>query len=81
MLAVISRVIRVKLNKLLPVVGKLIVIAMAGHKDYFDDLGVAWDRRSPRVLQAGRHPVHAQQQQAAQPLPLGLPGLIPVSRQ
>jgi hypothetical protein len=40
--AVIIRVIRVELNKLLPVVGKLIVIAMAGHKDYFE-----WTPGSP----------------------------------
>jgi len=41
MLTVVIRVIRVKLSKFLPVVGKLIVIAMAGHKDYFDDPGRA----------------------------------------
>jgi hypothetical protein len=49
MLAVIIRVIRVKLNKLLPVVGKLIVIAMAGHKDYFDDLGLAVLVHEPEI--------------------------------
>ena len=53
MLAVIIRVIRVKLNKLLPIVGKLIVIAMAGHKDYFDDLC------SPPLALAIRYPVGA----------------------
>jgi hypothetical protein len=49
MLAVVIRVIRVKLSKFLPVVGKLIVIAMAGHKDYFDDPCIAVLFHEPEI--------------------------------